>query len=170
MPRRTKAATSRLLNRTSLPIRTGRESFLLGGLVDHGLDTRRNATSSCTSMRGSLKTSSVGSGTRRLPTNGAIGLLIPIIFASCSERFSDVFITNSRRFRPAPATNLLPCATPRFPEHARGKRNPEGSSFRASSSRILARKVFADLARAGAIGDDACPQEEPGHTEFGSAE
>lgn len=115
------------------PYTHDREGFLLGELVDHGLDTLRNATTSRTSMRSSLKTSSVDSGARRLPTTGAVGLLIPIIFTSCSERFSDVFITNSRRFRPAPAANLVSCATSRFPEHARGKRNPEDSSFRASS-------------------------------------
>lgn len=71
------------------------------------LDTRRNATTSRTFMRGSLETSLVGSGARRLPTTGAVGLLIPIIFTSCSERFSDVFITNSRRFQPAPAAEDL---------------------------------------------------------------
>lgn len=92
------------------------------------LDTRRNAATSCTSMRGSLKTSSVGSGARRLPTTGPVGLLIPIIFASCSERFSDVFITTPCRFRPAPTANLVSCATPRFPEHAGGAK-PGGLEF-----------------------------------------
>ena len=145
-----------------------REGFLLGELVDHGLghaqeryDLLHAHEGLAQDILGGLGRSRPSDDRRRRPAHSD---------NLCFERFSDVFITNSRRFRPAPAANLVSCAMPRFPEHTRGKRNPEGSSFRASSSRILARKVFADLARAGALGDDTCLQGGPGHTKSDSAE
>lgn len=115
MPHRTKAATSRLLNRTSPPYTHGREGFLLGELVDHGLGHAQERGDLLHVHEGLAQDILSGLGrsppsddwTRRPAHSDNLW--------SCSERFSDVFITAPCRFRPAPTANLVSCTTPRFP-------------------------------------------------------
>lgn len=111
------------------PYTHGREGFLLGELVDHGLGHAQERGDLLHVHEGLAQDILSGLGrsppsddrTRRPAHSDNLW--------SCSERFSDVFITAPCRFRPAPTANLVSCTTPRFPEHARGKAKPGGLEF-----------------------------------------